>query len=156
MYIIYTSRRSVHLSPDNARSVAFSQRANSLRLIEDEFFQDSDIINNLVDYEVQQEPDSLRVDKIYAGIQVSRKLEKHFLKIDTNSERSMKFQKELRSRISGYRDIYNQLTNRPSRKNIALTLWCLKINQLKWYLQVTKAILNLIHHRKMSALGYDE
>ncbi|GFU46989.1 hypothetical protein TNCV_813621 [Trichonephila clavipes] len=37
-------------SPDNARSVAFSQRANSLRLIEDETLNDSGIINNLIDY----------------------------------------------------------------------------------------------------------
>ncbi|GFT15826.1 hypothetical protein TNCV_3314341 [Trichonephila clavipes] len=36
-------------------------------LIEDEAFNDSDIINNLIDYEDGQEvPDSLRADKIYA------------------------------------------------------------------------------------------
>ncbi|GFW92035.1 uncharacterized protein TNCV_2153141 [Trichonephila clavipes] len=96
-------------SPDNARSFAFSQRVNSPRLVEDGTFNDSDIINNLIDYEDGH--DSLRVDKIYVGIQVSNKLEKHFLKIDTNSEKSMKFQKELRSCISGYRNIYKQLTD---------------------------------------------
>ncbi|PRD32480.1 UNVERIFIED_CONTAM: hypothetical protein NCL1_20303 [Trichonephila clavipes] len=41
-----------------------------------------------VSYEVgQEEPDSLRVDKICAEIQISNKLENHFFKIDTNSER---------------------------------------------------------------------
>ncbi|GFU31205.1 uncharacterized protein TNCV_1742021 [Trichonephila clavipes] len=66
------------------------------------------IINNMIDYvDGQEEMDSLRADKIYAEIQLSNKLGKHFLKIDTNSERSMKFQEELRSRISDYRDIYN-------------------------------------------------
>ncbi|GFU31334.1 uncharacterized protein TNCV_8811 [Trichonephila clavipes] len=66
------------------------------------------IINNMIDYvDGQEEMDSLRADKIYAEIQLSNQLGKHFLKIDTNSERSMKFQEELRSRISDYRDIYN-------------------------------------------------
>ncbi|GFV54973.1 uncharacterized protein TNCV_1663401 [Trichonephila clavipes] len=59
--------------PDNAHSVAFSRRSNSPRLIEDETFNDSDIINNLIDYENgQEEPDSLRSDK-KAGIQLSNK-----------------------------------------------------------------------------------
>ncbi|GFV64592.1 hypothetical protein TNCV_4965731 [Trichonephila clavipes] len=42
-------------SPDKAHSVAFSQRSSSLRLMEDETFNDSDIINNLIDYERGQE-----------------------------------------------------------------------------------------------------
>ncbi|GFX62388.1 uncharacterized protein TNCV_1381131 [Trichonephila clavipes] len=51
-------------SPDNVHSVPFSKRSSSPRLIEDETFNDSDIINNLIDYEDgQEEPDSLRVDK---------------------------------------------------------------------------------------------
>ncbi|GFV09547.1 uncharacterized protein TNCV_3159441 [Trichonephila clavipes] len=50
--------------PDNAHSVAFSQHSSSPRLIEDETFNDRDIINNLINYEDGQEPDSLRVDKI--------------------------------------------------------------------------------------------
>ncbi|GFU57569.1 hypothetical protein TNCV_3637291 [Trichonephila clavipes] len=37
-------------SPDNTRSVVFSQRANSPRLIEDETLNDCGIINNLIDY----------------------------------------------------------------------------------------------------------
>ncbi|PRD19947.1 UNVERIFIED_CONTAM: hypothetical protein NCL1_55980 [Trichonephila clavipes] len=50
---------------DNAHSAAFSRRSSSPRLIEDETFNDSDIINNLIDYEDgQEEPDSLRTDKI--------------------------------------------------------------------------------------------
>ncbi|GFU59474.1 hypothetical protein TNCV_3202771 [Trichonephila clavipes] len=43
---------------------AFSQRSSSPGLIEDETFKDSDIINNLIDYEDgQEEPDSLRAEK---------------------------------------------------------------------------------------------
>ncbi|PRD25805.1 UNVERIFIED_CONTAM: hypothetical protein NCL1_39849 [Trichonephila clavipes] len=38
-------------SPDNEHSVAFSQRFSSPRLIEDETFNDNDIINNLINYE---------------------------------------------------------------------------------------------------------
>ncbi|GFU62292.1 uncharacterized protein TNCV_2108651 [Trichonephila clavipes] len=88
-------------------------------LFEDETFNDRDIINNLIDFEDgQEELDSFRVDKIYAEIQLSNKLEKHFLKIDTNFERSIKFQKEVRSCISGYRDIYKQLSNQPSSQKL--------------------------------------
>ncbi|GFV61224.1 hypothetical protein TNCV_500161 [Trichonephila clavipes] len=44
------------------------QRSSSLRLIEDETFNDSGIINNLIDYEDgQEEPDSLRADKNMQG-----------------------------------------------------------------------------------------
>ncbi|GFW64281.1 uncharacterized protein TNCV_2415311 [Trichonephila clavipes] len=76
-------------SPHNARSIVFTQLASSTRLIEDETVNDSDIINNLIkDEDGQEEPDSLKADKIYAEIQLSKKLEKHFLKIDTNFERS--------------------------------------------------------------------
>ncbi|GFW25782.1 uncharacterized protein TNCV_1310431 [Trichonephila clavipes] len=88
---IYTSRCSVcyKQSADNARSIAFSQLASSTYLIKDETVNDRDIINNLIDYEDgPEEPDSLRADKIYAGIQLSNKLENNILKIDTNSERS--------------------------------------------------------------------
>ncbi|GFV92575.1 hypothetical protein TNCV_1374261 [Trichonephila clavipes] len=42
-------------SPDNAHSDAFSQRSSSPRLIEDETFNDSDIINSLINYEDGQE-----------------------------------------------------------------------------------------------------
>ncbi|GFS91546.1 beta-scruin [Trichonephila clavipes] len=67
-------------SLNNARSIAFSQRSSSTRLIEDEIFNDSDIINNLIDYEDgHEELDSLRAATIYAGIQLTNKSEKHFL-----------------------------------------------------------------------------
>ncbi|GFY02773.1 uncharacterized protein TNCV_3506531 [Trichonephila clavipes] len=99
-------------NPNNARSVALAQRAISPRLIEDETFNDRDIINNSIDYkDEREEPDSLRADKIYARIQFCNKLEKHFLKVDINFERSLKFQKELQSCISGYRNVYKQLAN---------------------------------------------
>ncbi|GFS53513.1 uncharacterized protein TNCV_4935631 [Trichonephila clavipes] len=74
--------------------------SSSTHLMEDETFNDSDIINNLVDYEDgQKEPDSLRADTIYAGIQLSNKSEKYLLKLDNSSKRSLKFQKELSSCI---------------------------------------------------------
>ncbi|GFU69529.1 uncharacterized protein TNCV_1350891 [Trichonephila clavipes] len=90
-------------SHDNARSIDLSLPTNSTHMIEDETFNDSDIINNLIDYEDrQEEPDLLKANKIDSGIQICNKSEKH--------ERSLKFQKELRSCISGYRDVYKQMT----------------------------------------------
>ncbi|GFY30473.1 uncharacterized protein TNCV_3522361 [Trichonephila clavipes] len=72
------------------------------------------MINNLIDYEDGgEEPASLTANTIYARKEFSNKSEIHFLKIDTNSGRSLKFQKELRSCISGYRDVHKQLTKRP-------------------------------------------
>ncbi|GFU77560.1 uncharacterized protein TNCV_3499331 [Trichonephila clavipes] len=119
MYI-YTLQDALFIgyrqSLDNARvpllSLSLSQRTSSTHLIEDEIFNDNDIINNWINYEGgQKEPGSLRTDKIHAGVQLSNKSEKHFLKTDTYSERSLKFQTELRSCVSGYCDIYKQLTN---------------------------------------------
>ncbi|GFW24246.1 hypothetical protein TNCV_738721 [Trichonephila clavipes] len=50
--------------PSVMRWFAFSQRSSSPRFIEDEIFNDSNIMNNLIYYEDgQEEPDSLRVDK---------------------------------------------------------------------------------------------
>ncbi|GFV63031.1 hypothetical protein TNCV_4590781 [Trichonephila clavipes] len=51
----------------------------SQRLIEDETFNDSDIINNLLDYEDgQEEPDSLRVDKSMQGSSFFKQIGKAF------------------------------------------------------------------------------
>ncbi|GFT68888.1 uncharacterized protein TNCV_1804221 [Trichonephila clavipes] len=139
----------------NTRSIAFSQRTSSTHLIEDEIFSDNDIINNLIGYEDgHEEPDSLRADKINAGIQLSNKAEKHFLKIDTNSERSLKFQIELRSCVSGYRDVHKQLTNQPSSQKF-ISLWDQKMNQLKLYLQVTKEVVTSVPevHDMMDTMG---
>ncbi|GFT71291.1 uncharacterized protein TNCV_3002681 [Trichonephila clavipes] len=59
-------------------SVAFSQRSSSSRLIEDETFNDSDIINNLMDYEGgQEEPDSLRADKNMQGFSFPTNWKQH-------------------------------------------------------------------------------
>ncbi|GFY08119.1 uncharacterized protein TNCV_1355331 [Trichonephila clavipes] len=56
---IYTRQDALFISykqsPDNARSVAFSQRNNNPFLIENETFNNSDIINNLIDYDDGQE-----------------------------------------------------------------------------------------------------
>ncbi|GFX88886.1 uncharacterized protein TNCV_2575931 [Trichonephila clavipes] len=66
--------------PDNAHSVAFSQRSSIPRLTEDEIFNDSDI-NNLMDYEDgQEEPDSLRVDKNMRASNFRRNWKSIFLK----------------------------------------------------------------------------
>ncbi|GFW07612.1 hypothetical protein TNCV_3917451 [Trichonephila clavipes] len=51
------------------------------------------------DVDGQEETDSLRADKIYAQ---EYSFPTFLLKMYTNTERNMKFQKELRSRISGY------------------------------------------------------
>lgn len=53
---------------------------------------DNDNISYIIDPADGQEKSA---DKIYAGIQLCSKLESNFLKIDTNSERSLKFQNEL-------------------------------------------------------------
>ncbi|GFV63292.1 hypothetical protein TNCV_1373891 [Trichonephila clavipes] len=61
-------------SLDNVHSIAFHKRTISTHLIEDETFNDSDNITNLIDYkDGQEELDSLRADKIYAKIQLSNK-----------------------------------------------------------------------------------
>ncbi|GFW33496.1 uncharacterized protein TNCV_2210311 [Trichonephila clavipes] len=55
-------------SPYNARSVAFSQSANSPRMIEDETLNNRGIINNLIDYvDGQEDPDSLRAGYVHGN-----------------------------------------------------------------------------------------
>ncbi|GFT11709.1 uncharacterized protein TNCV_264941 [Trichonephila clavipes] len=69
------------LSPDNAHSVAFSQRPSSPRLIEDETFNDGDITNNLIGYEDGQEkPFYLRADKNMQGSSFPTNWKSIFLK----------------------------------------------------------------------------
>ncbi|XP_033331346.2 tigger transposable element-derived protein 1 [Megalopta genalis] len=99
------------LKPLIVNKALYPHMLKDINLVEcNEAVNDNDIINNIIDHEdKQEEPDSMTVDKIYAGIQLCSKLENHFLKIDNNSERSLKFQKELRSCISGYCDVYKQL-----------------------------------------------
>ncbi|GFX74092.1 uncharacterized protein TNCV_490561 [Trichonephila clavipes] len=91
-------------------------------------------------------------------IQVSNKLEKQFLKIDTNSERRMQFQKELRSCISGYRDVYKQLTNRPSSERLITYLTVTKNKSVENVSSSDESdfFFELVHHRKVHALDYDE
>ncbi|GFV22349.1 uncharacterized protein TNCV_3924091 [Trichonephila clavipes] len=123
-------------SLDNARSVDFSQLTNSPRLIEDETFNDSDI-NNLIDYEDGQ-------------------IEKYFLKIYTYSERSMEFQNELRSCISGYRDIYKQLNNQPSLPKRITYFMMQKNKSTESVPSSDKSDFELFHQRKMHVLDYDK
>ncbi|GFW11601.1 uncharacterized protein TNCV_42361 [Trichonephila clavipes] len=60
-------------------SVAFN--AIRSRLIEDENFNDSDIINNFIGYEDGlEEPDSLRADKNMQGSSFSKNWKRIFLK----------------------------------------------------------------------------
>ncbi|XP_053980753.1 tigger transposable element-derived protein 1-like [Hylaeus volcanicus] len=96
-------------------------------------------------------PESITADKIYAGFQISKKLETHFLKKDTNAERRLEFQKELRSCMSQYRDVYKQLTSRPSSQKLITDFMVPKTNQLKSYLQATKAIFNQFITRRRCA-----
>ncbi|GFX00841.1 hypothetical protein TNCV_4578081 [Trichonephila clavipes] len=67
-------------SPDNAHSVAFSQRSSSPHLIEDETFNHSEIINDLINCEDGQEARFLESGYKYAGILLSNKLENNFFK----------------------------------------------------------------------------
>ena len=125
-------------------------------MIVDETVNDSDIINNLIDYEDgQEEPDSMTADTIYAEIQLSNKLKKHFLKIDTNSEKSLKFQKELRSCISGYRDVYKQLIKRPSSQKLITDFMVTKNNSIV-ISSSDESDFEPIHRKKMRVLDYDE
>lgn len=66
-------------------------------------------VHFMVDQQEDHEQEEMTADKIYAGLLLCNKLEGHFLAIDTNFERISKFQKELQSCISGYRDIYKRL-----------------------------------------------
>lgn len=42
---------------------------------------------------VKKNPVSMTMDKIYAGIQLDRRSERHFLTVDNNSERSLNLKK---------------------------------------------------------------
>ncbi|GFU37869.1 uncharacterized protein TNCV_1063771 [Trichonephila clavipes] len=127
-------------SLDNADSTFFYQPTSHTHLIEDETFNDGNIIRHFIDYEDgPEEPESFRVKKYMCKDSPFQQIGKHFLKIDTNFERCLKFQKDLRSCITGYRDVHKQLTNQPlSQKFIPYFMPI--INQFKWYLQVTKVI----------------
>ena len=90
-----------------------------VEMIQDETVRDDDIINYVTDVtDGQEEPDCMTADKIYAGLQLCHKLECHFLAIDANSERTSKFQKELQSCISGYRDIYKRQVKQQSSEKV--------------------------------------
>ncbi|GFU47658.1 uncharacterized protein TNCV_3878491 [Trichonephila clavipes] len=129
-------------SPDNARSVVFSQRANSPRLIEYNTLNECGIINNLIDHaDGQEEPDSLRADKIYGEI---------------SKFKIMKFKKEIRSRISGYRYIFKQLTKRSSSQKLISYLMVPKNKSIEIVSLSDESDFVLIHYKKMSALDYDE
>lgn len=126
-------------------------------MIEDQTVDDSDIINSLIDYENgQEEPESITADKIYAGIQISKKLETHFLKIDTNAERRLKFQKELRSCMSHYRDVYKQLTSRPSSQKLITDFMVPKKKSIEILSSSDESDFQPIRHKKMRVLDYDE
>ncbi|CAK9810845.1 Tigger transposable element-derived protein 1 [Anthophora quadrimaculata] len=86
---------------------------------------------------------------------LSNELEKHFLKIHTNSERSLKFQKELRSCIFGYRDVYKQLIKRLSSQKL-ITDFMVTKNKSIVISSSDESDFEPIHHKKMHVLDYDE
>ncbi|GFU38394.1 uncharacterized protein TNCV_2433701 [Trichonephila clavipes] len=96
----------------------------------------------------QEKPYSLIMDEIYANIQLSNKLGMPFLKIDTNSERGMAFQKELRSRISGYSNKYKQLTNRPSSQKLISYFRMPKNKSIEIASSKDESDFELIHHKR--------
>ncbi|GFW64406.1 uncharacterized protein TNCV_274301 [Trichonephila clavipes] len=67
-------------SPDNAYSVASYGRSSTPSLIEDETFNDSGIINKLMDYEDGQEQNPLRADTNIQGSSFPRNWKSIFLK----------------------------------------------------------------------------
>ncbi|XP_069964571.1 tigger transposable element-derived protein 1-like [Bactrocera oleae] len=126
-----------------------------IEMIEDETVNDSDIIDNFTDHEDgQEEPEYITADKIYAGIQLCSKLEKHFLKIDNNSQRSLKFQKEIRLCISGYRDVYQQLTKRPSSQK--LITYMLTKHKSTVVASSDESDYEPVHRKNMRVWNYDE
>lgn len=88
--------------------------------------------------------------------EISTKLETHFLKIDTNVERSLKFQKELRSCMSRYRDVYKQLTNRPSSQKLITDFIVPKNKSIEILSSSDESDFGPIRHKKMRVLDYDE
>ncbi|GFU03165.1 hypothetical protein TNCV_2720711 [Trichonephila clavipes] len=104
----------------NAHSTAVSQRTSSTHLIENETFNDSDIINNLIDYEDGHDT-LFEIGYNIPWDPVLEQIGKAFIKIDTNSERSLKFQNEFRSCISGYHDVYKQENARVGLRWVAAT-----------------------------------
>ncbi|GFW17247.1 uncharacterized protein TNCV_1957181 [Trichonephila clavipes] len=140
-------------SPDNAHSVAFSQRF-SPRLIEDETFNNSDIINNLIYYEDgQEELDSLRADKNMHRDPAFQQIGKAFSlnRYQLRKEYKIPHKKGLQSCITGYRNIYNQLTIQPSSQKLISMLP--KNKSIEIVPSSDESDFELIHYR---ALNYDE
>jgi hypothetical protein len=126
-------------------------------MIEDQTVDDSDILNSAIDYENgEEEPESITANKIYENIQISKKLETHFLKTDTNGERRSKFQKELRSCMSHYRDLYKQLISRPSSQKLITDFMVPKNKSIEIQSSSDERDFQPIHHKKMRVLDYDE
>ncbi|GFU05563.1 uncharacterized protein TNCV_3291801 [Trichonephila clavipes] len=125
-------------------------------MIQEETANDSVIINNLMHNEDGQEvPDSTIANEIYAGIRLSNKLEKHFLKIDPDSKRSLKLQKDLRSSISDYREVYRQLTNQPLSQKL-ITDFMVPINKSVEIVSSDESKFEPINRKKMRILDYSE
>ncbi|GFU60237.1 hypothetical protein TNCV_4249381 [Trichonephila clavipes] len=55
---------------------------------------------------------------IQEGLQLSSKLENHFLINNPNSERASKLQRELQNCMSGYRELYKKIKESPSQSLI--------------------------------------
>ncbi|GFW50555.1 uncharacterized protein TNCV_2888581 [Trichonephila clavipes] len=83
-------------------------------------------------------------------------LQQHFLKIYNNSEKNLKFQKELRSCVSGYRDVHKQLTDQPLSQKLITFFMVPKNKLIEIVSSSDESGFELIDHRKMGALDYDE
>lgn len=90
------------------------------------------------------------------GSRFRKKLETHFFQIDTNAERRLKFQKELRSCMSHYRDVYKQLTSRPSSQKLITDFMVIKNKSIEILSSSDETDFQPIHHKKMRVLDYDE
>ncbi|GFU71858.1 hypothetical protein TNCV_1627991 [Trichonephila clavipes] len=67
-----------------------------------------------------------------------------------------KFQNELQSSISDYRDIYKKLSNRPSSPKFLSFFMVPKNKSIEIVSSSDERGFEVIHHRKMNTLDYDE
>ena len=88
-------------------------------MFEDEALEEDDIIQIISDpaqlgipenyNEYDEGHVTVTAKSIREGLQICSQLENHFLEVDTDCERALKFQRELQLCISSYRELYKEL-----------------------------------------------
>ena len=95
-------------------------------MIQDVAMSDGDILRCIIlgpvedpkECEVEDEPVPLTANLIREGLQLCSKLENHFLVNDADNERALKFQRELKTCMSDYRELYKGLVKQPPQRLI--------------------------------------